>query len=1418
MSKSGPIKLFISYRRQDTLWESSRLYDRLASVFDKPNVFFDIYSICPGQDFEERIRRSISSCHVTIAVVGKQWATLRGEDGRVRLENPDDHVRLEIEISIAQKKEIIPVRIEDAEMPQPSRIPDSLRAFTRRHATRISHESYDDDVGRLVQAVREILATPTNVSEAIREQPEIEPWPGLLAYEEDIARSFFGRSAEVTEAARRIRQTGSVIIYGSSGSGKSSLMKAGVVPKVRQGIEVDGSRLLVATFVPGSHPIKSLAESFKDLEPADADPAEWRRLVNQQLPLSGGRADDGGFLELARFLAQRGEKLLVCVDQLEEVATLCDNEDESRRFLGLLVRFGAQARELDAGLVLTVRGDLLSRLVDQNSEFLEFANSHLMLLGMMDDESLREVIVAPAADREVVVESGLAEEIIHELRKQPGSAALLSHVLKTLWDNRLEYSNCLSKDGYNDVGGITGAIDRQATKALESCEQLAIPELRETPRDAIDRVLELLVKPEDTRFVARRRALSAICEATDYSEETIRVLLDPFVTERRLISMGTKRNDETAPSVVEVALAHEKLFEWWKHFRNLLEVGQEALELRDTVENATEAWLASGRKSELWSDSTSSLKRAEELLETGELDIGKDQKEFLADSRASVKRKRRLEIFGVILLLLLTSTSLLFWTQSNQAQTEAQQLTKRTQLKELTAEFERSRASREAEDIQLALLRAAAAQEISEGNDAPESRKAGLRVLASMPVSQILHGHQGTVESVAFSPDGKYLATGSYDKTARLWDVKEGKVLYELRDSREGIYLLEFSPDGEFLMVGSFADRSLRILNVRKNRLEYSLKQTAARQSAHFTPDSKFIVSANGTAGISIWSTIDGELVRQIRTDDTVVSVAVSPDGALLASGSSTDEGSVVRLFDLISAEQIFSHNVPFHKPYYLKFSKNGASLATGAVGIHKRGGKGILLLNVQNVSVVFEGPLDGSIKHSAFSPDGKLLAFPASRKVLTISTDDGEVKTYLESHSFTAQSPLVFLRDGYRLAISSDRTVQIFDTRNDVLDSQLEGHIGSIDSIAVSADGMRLASGSEDGSVRIWRLDSPDKIGFKGKLEPSGTVFGKFSERFFLLGTAAGDVYISDLEGHNVKLPHKSDERVSAISLSETEDKIAIGYYGTKVRIISVPQGKTILEINATRQKTDALDFSPRGDLLAVSEYNGTKLIDLSSGSIVLELVGHRNRIKTASFSNKGKLFASGGDDRAVIIWDVKTGKLVKTLTVSTGRVRVLAFSRDDKYLAAAGGGSLSIWETKNWGLVHTDHETPGIQTLLFSGDGSRIAIGTSRKLKQWALDEYFTSVEHAHASGWVVALGSKKGSSSFIAATSQGTVFTWDLQLPSLKDVIPSTGERSNLRVCRDSLKVVPVLPFPQPESVWAEEELCHARADIAEGIGRE
>ena len=516
-----------------------------------------------------------------------------------------------------------------------------------------------------------------------------------------------------------------------------------------------------------------------------------------------------------------------------------------------------------------------------------------------------------------------------------------------------------------------------------------------------------------------------------------------------------------------------------------------------------------------------------------------------------------------------------------------------------------------------------------------------------------LRGHSAQVGSVTFSPDSRRIASASFNGTIKLWDTKSFEEVITLTGHTTTVATVVFSPNGEQLASAS-DDKTIKLWDVRSGQEITTFKGHLEEVgSVVFSPDGKRLASASVDKTIKIWEIEEGREITTLSGHAaSVISVAFSPDGSRLASGSE----DMIKLWDARSFQEIATLRGHTQFVHHVVFSPDGARLASAGRD------KMIKLWDVRSGQEImtFTGHT-GWVNGVAFSPNGARLASASFDKTIKLwDARSGQKITSLPGHTNTVYG-VALSPDGSRIASgSSDSTVKIWDTQSGQEILELKGHTGKVFSVAFSPDGNRLASGGTDNTTKVWDMLTGKRIvTLIGHAEAVNCV--AFSPDGMNLITASDDKTIKlwDVKANKevtTLIGHSSS--VNCVALSPDGKRLVSGSEDGTVKLWDAKSHQEITSLSGQARWVNSVAFSPDGLLLAVASYDTVKLWDARSFEQINTLKGHSEMITNVGFNPDGTRLVSASHDKTIKLWNTKTANEIITLRLSTDRVNSVSFS----------------------------------------------------------------------------------------------------------------------------------------------------------------
>ncbi len=1230
-------------------------------------------------------------------------------------------------------------------------LPPAFNAIIQRATAKDPDDRYPDALS-LVKEFQQTLRHGAATVELSLEELDLSdfelletknPYKGLRAFQQADASDFFGRTAMIEQVLERLQEqvveNNFLAVIGPSGSGKSSVVKAGVLPALRHGRIPGSENWFYAEMVPGEVPLEEMAAALLSVSTA---------------PLPGVvdilRENEDGLAEGVKWaLGSTDSKLLLMIDQFEELFTQVEQESDRQQFLDLILN-AVNAEDSPVIIIATLRADFYDRpLLYQG--FGELIRKRTELVLPLNDEELEETITGPAYRVGAVLEEGLVEAIIADVREQPGALPLLQYALTELFERR--DGALLTNAAYQDIGGTLGALAKRAEEVYQRFNDAG----KDMARQMFLRLVTLGEGQEDTR---RRILQTELLTLGD--RNVVNDVLDHF-GKYRLLTFD--RDDATRSSTVEVA--HEALIRQWERLREWLTESREDVRLERQLLHSAEEWEAAGREKsyvmagtrlrqfEEWADSSSmQLNRVELDYLQASLAVREEQ---LAIERARQERERELErqkarnlriaavVFGVAAVVAIV-LSLFAVDQSNKANEQR-----------AIAETERERADDQRVIAESERGRAEDALHVAEINE----RKNLSLALAANARGSLGEHDPGLALPVAI-------------EARHVFDPPEAEVLRILGTTT-------FAPGPRF----RFSDSALSILAVESN-------------------SDGSIGAYAGTEGvIYLVSNISGETTSSVDAGSPVTGLSISPDDQLIAA--SLTDGSV-GVWRLDSGAEVYRLQGHEQMTTDIEFSPNGALLASSSADTTVR----LWDVSTGNALRLLQAHIDYVIKLS-FSQDGALLASssaaigvgesdrtPAHNTIQVWDVSSGENVLTISPDGIGYVRDVEISPDGQTIAATTwssalGGTARIYDSQTGEELHRLYAHRDTVSNIEFSPDGYLLATASRDATVKIWDIDKGVQV----------TSFVNFGEQVHDIEFTPNGEYLMIGLGNVDDFPDGTDNPADSSAFlwdlrNRTQAQVYSGHsdwtwatdispdgslvasgggplnlpasaddLDATVRIWDVGTGEQIMVLQGHGNTVDSVRFLPDGRQLLSASWDGTiRLWNLDDGSEVQRYEVPDARVYMIDLLAEGTQFVSASTDKTVRLWDIESGEILREYHGHTADVNGVHISADDQLMVSAAGSfggedlTVRLWDVESGELLRTFEGHTALVNYAQLAPNKQFIISTSwdDTVRMWDIEtgeEIRQFVGHA---GNTFGIDITEDSSTLLTTSSDTTVRMWD------------------------------------------------------------
>lgn len=1075
------------------------------------------------------------------------------------------------------------------------------------------------------------------------------PYRGLQSFREGDSDHFFGRNRLIAKLSDQIRQEPFVPIVGASGSGKSSVVFAGVVPRLRK-----EETWLIGSMRPKDGLVETLATRLE-------------LMADEQ---SVSQATEHGKQSIVQLVTTLGERypakhLVFIVDQFEELYTLDYTSREQERFLSALIEaVGTQPRPPYFTLVITLRVDFLEHR-SRDVLFQQLLEADHKIFRAMNPNELREAIEKPAEREGVSLADGLTERILSDMGRSAGGLPLLEFALTRLWEKEQEAPcGALSHDAYDEIGGIGGALKRYAGGVFDSLDSGKKARMRSV-------LLQLVGMHEAHRAVRRTVNLKELDEA-DWA--MVRLLAS-----HRLVVIQQKKYHLSGDKAEDSAeLVHEALIDEWAPLKRWIGVEHEFLVWREGMRQSMKGWHQTRENEALLRGSH--LIQAETNLSEHRDKLTEEERRYIKESLRKKKRRRQYVliflIVGVLFLTAIAGIGFRLRDKAEQERDKAEQERGKVLVGQSLYLANHSRQQIDAGNIELGILLALEAlpKDLNNPNRpyVPEAEAALYKAMLypERPLKIATLRHYRSINHAAFSPDGKLVASASADAIAKLWDTDSGEAKVTLVGHKAAITYVTFSPDG-MRVVTSSADGTARVWDAKSGKPLLILKgHQGPVRHVEYSFDGKQIVTGSADVTARIWNAYNGEFIKELRVGEAVFKnevnyVAFSPNGGRIITG-----GMPTILWDAKTWQKIktIEAGVTTHAKFGMKlapFSPSGALFAT-IEGKHIRVRKSN---DGSPISWHSRGGHTGFVNSIDFDPLG--------HRIVTASDDDGTVRIW---------------------GMQPDETIRVLP-------------VGLTASANFSPDGRWLVTvGSAGLGVRLWDVQAGRVLFEVGKNRtPSGAMFSRNGQLLITVDGNEADLW--KIPGSSIPVVINEEEDIQDFALSRNSDRILTLTNSNRARLWRLSDGSPIAYLEGHNEAIQHAAFNRDGRRIVTASKDNTARIWDSNGTTSRVLVGHQDDVERAAFSKDGRRVVTVSSDGTARVWDEDGKEIAKPLEWTGAFLDEILTPAGLKVLTRIDEEIAQVWDEN--GVVATIQGNEGLPiTGWFSPDGKYVVTNSSEKV----------------------------------------------------------------------------------------------------------
>ena len=1203
-------------------------------------------------------------------------------------------------------------------------------------------------------------------------EPKLEPAPklekdnnpyrGLESFEERHSHFFFGRQEVIQDLSTQVSQPHQqlTVVLGISGAGKSSLVKAGLIPYLRQ--DTNQNWHIIAPIRLGTKPFGALARVLSSLNSHSKTSSEDAVIgLNNNSPDSQAASPTiaGDTTILGKKLQQNPHpsinaiqawsqqhphhRLLLVIDQFEELITLAqpkiavtqeqeltwwgktksklvlsskvdikqvkdEKTEEWHKFIDLLAYILEKCPQLT--LVVTLRSDFEPRFLNSALQS-DWTNSRFVVRAMRSDE-LRDVVEKPATEMALYFEpANLVDRLVDEVAQMPGALPLLSFSLSEMyinlhraWIEEGQEDRALTVDAeFERQGGVAGSLTRRANEEYHN-----LPD--DAHRLTMSRVMLRMVEIQGGEAVKRRVLKRELIYPSEAENQRVERVLNCLVATRLIVTGKEAESDS-----IYYEPAHDFLVRGWDKLQDWLQKDRQQynLDLQRLLTPAAFEWQEKAKSQRYLWNASPHLELLKQIFHSEDNWFNRVENEFVKSSVARKKFNVRLRRGGAIAVIMLLSTflilALLGQREAQIGQTKAAKQSARVNLSSnqssLDAMLDSLKAGKALQNKLLSLIK-------PEDKEQLEKEVTGTLQSSVYQVKE-LNRIQGDPENTVpvrsiFNPDGNLLAGAAENGTVRLWNLQGQELKYWQADPQR-VRGVSFSPNQDVLASAAESGRII-LWNLQGEKLADWQGHQGQVRDVSFSTNGQLIASVGGEDGtVGLWNLQGKQLQRWLAHKPPIKNVSFSPDYRLIAT---TGGDKTIRIWNL---QGKLLQEFPIHS-WRVIFSPDGQLIASA-------GDRGFIHIWNRRYRKIASWQADGQrLWNIAFSPDSKLLATAGEDGSARVWNLQGKQLSEFRGHIGPVRS-VSFGKDGKLLASSGDDgTTRLWTLENREL-AKWQGDSNWVHDVVFSIDGKLLASAGDDGRIRLWNLRGEQLSEFSGHYSLIRSLSLSSDGQLLAGASKNGIVHLWNLQGELLRTFPTQMNSLATITFSPDGQLLALTGEKGKIKLWNL-HGRLIAELSKHRGLVHSLSFSPDGKLLASAGQDSTVIVwEWKSRQAINRFRDHIGAVYTVAFSPDGKWLVSGGQDSTVRRWNIEDNSTKFPLHIYQARVNSVTYSPDGKTIISSDDrGSVRLWDFDSGESLATwtAHQS-SIDRISLNSAGNLLAtVGEGGEIKLWRIDSF--------------------------------------------------------------------------------------------------